>query len=134
MEPTHVSEPSQPVRHRHETPRAADLCPVYRVGLLSDGLLEGVVVRIPKGFLTDLASVPWPLRWLMNPKGPQQESFAMHDYLYTLAGCSRWLADSLMRQAMADQNAPVFRRIIVFYLVRLFGWAYRRPEPSTDRC
>lgn len=100
----------------------------------------GVVgVCVPKGYVTDLASTPrivWPI---FPPFGQHQRAAIVHDYLYSRhARCSRFLADSLFREAMAALGVPLWRRVVMYYAVRLFGWAaFRRerpnvPEPNPD--
>lgn len=40
-------------------------------------------VDVPKGFLTDGASVPKVIQWLLNPFGEYAQAAVLHDYLCT---------------------------------------------------
>jgi hypothetical protein len=81
----------------------------------------GIRVVVPAGAETDLASSPWWLWWIFPPSGLWDLAAIMHDYLYGLRGVSRFLADALMREAMAQLGLPVWRRVVAFYCLRLFG-------------
>jgi hypothetical protein len=39
-------------------------------------------IRVPSGMLTDLASVPWAARLVVNRIGPHLEAAIMHDFLF----------------------------------------------------
>lgn len=39
-------------------------------------------ITIPKGMLTDLTSVPWLFRWLVERVGPHLEAAIVHDFLF----------------------------------------------------
>lgn len=83
---------------------------------------------VPAGFTTDLASAPWFMRWLLDLEGANRRVAIVHDFLYGLPGCSRFLADSLLRAAMEDIGISWWRRLIVFYGVRVFGAPHYKPE------
>jgi hypothetical protein len=85
-------------------------------------------VYIPDQFITDGASMPWPInkwispfhRWLLKPA-------ILHDYLYryfTLGnGLKAWFkSDNLMCEAMILTDTPLWGRAIVRTLLFLFGW------------
>lgn len=82
---------------------------------------QGIRVVVPAGSESDLASAPWWLWWIFPPSGPWDLAAILHDYLYGLIGVSRFLADALMREAMAQLGLPVWRRVLAFYCLRLFG-------------
>ena len=84
--------------------------------------VNGLVVRVPEGFRTDLASVPRLLWPIFAVAGRWSAAAILHDYLYSLPGCSRFLADALFREAMHSLDVPLWRRAIMYYAVRLFGW------------
>jgi len=42
----------------------------------------GIDVTIPKGFPSDLASVPWIFRWRIKPTDLKKAAPIIHDYLY----------------------------------------------------
>ena len=84
----------------------------------------GLQVCVPDGFTTDFASVPRPFwRWF-PPAGPHAKAAVIHDYLYSVdAECPRFLADAVFRHAMQVSGVPAWKRMIMYYTVRLFGWA-----------
>jgi hypothetical protein len=82
---------------------------------------DGIRVEVPVGFTTDFASTPRILWPLFPPAGPWSAAAIMHDYLYTLPDCSRFLADALFRDAMAHLGVPLWRRVVMYYAVRLCG-------------
>lgn len=81
----------------------------------------GIRVSVPAGFQTDFASVPRALWPIFPPQGPWCEAAVVHDYLYGSCRCSRFLADSLFREAMYRLGVPVWRRVAAYYAVRWFG-------------
>jgi len=96
---------------------------------------EETKVTVPAGLVTDLASVPLLLRWLVGRVGPHLEAAIVHDYLYVawrfngrgVRRKDRRFADAVMLAGMraADVN-PIFRTFI-YWSLRLFGnWAYTR--------
>lgn len=82
-------------------------------------------VCVPAGFITDFASVPRGLWNLFPPTGPWCEAAVLHDYLYGSRECSRFLADALFREAMAKLQVPLWRRVVMYYAVRLFGGRHK---------
>jgi len=85
-----------------------------------------VTVFVPQGFITDFASVPRPLWPIFPPAGQWCEAAVLHDYLYSTKTCSRFLADALFREAMFQLKVPVWRRVSMYYAVRLFGGFCRK--------
>lgn len=87
---------------------------------------DGRVFYIPKGFITDLATVPKKLLWLFPKRGADELAFVVHDYLYTVGGDNkdRLYADEEMYYIQEFYNASFLRRTIMFFGVRFFGGAY----------
>lgn len=87
-----------------------------------------VPLVVPPGFMTDLASVPWFLRWLIRHDHPYlREASVVHDYLYTrVAGrfyhYTRRQADRLLYAGMRSAGAPFAFAAAVYVSVRAFGW------------
>ncbi len=90
---------------------------VFTYGINGDGLK----VRIPVGTETDFASVPRCLWWICPPMGRWNRAALVHDYLCRLDGCSRFLADAIFREAMAVLGVPWWRRVSMYYAVRLYA-------------
>ena len=81
-------------------------------------------VHVPKGFRTNFASTPWWLWAIFPPRGRWSRAAILHDYIYSQPGeCSRFLADALFREAMESSGVPLWRRFLMYYAVRLFGWS-----------
>ena len=91
---------------------------IFQIGLNG---FDGIRVTVPSGFVTDFASTPRILWPLFPPAGPWTRAAILHDYLYTLEDCSRFLADALFRDAMRQLKVPLWRRVVMYYAVRLCG-------------
>lgn len=81
------------------------------------------IVLVPKGFLTDGASIPrvfWPL---LGPHGDYFRAAVVHDFLYSPRNdeFSRAEADLIFREAMYNTGVPWCRREVIYAAVRLFG-------------
>lgn len=92
-------------------------------------LSNGVSITIPKGFITDLSSVPRFLWGVMSPYGDFLLAALVHDYLY--------VQQSIMTRKEADKEMLIISNKInsktrlnkfdnrLRYLgVRAFGWIY----------
>jgi Protein of unknown function (DUF1353) len=100
----------------------------YRVRYQLDG--EAREITVPAGMLTDLVSVPWSARWLVDRVGPYLEAAIVHDFLYIawqdVAGRGarpedRRFADELMRVAMETAGVGATLRFVIHSAVRIFG-------------
>lgn len=104
----------------------------YREGRPEYVLLEGflfvdgdVEVPVPAGFITDLASVPYILRWILPPDGRYAKAAVVHDFMYENApqfGWARRTADRTFLHAMQVLSVGFITRQIMYWSVRLFGW------------
>jgi hypothetical protein len=99
--------------------------------------VAGDTVTVPKGFVTDLASVPRVFWDLFPPDGPWTEAAVVHDALYfTRGGADLWqgrrcisrtapysraACDGILREAMADIGIGVVPRTLIWAGVRLGG-------------
>lgn len=79
---------------------------------------------VPVGALTDLASVPWFLRWIMAVSGQWNRAAVIHDRLYSdhTYGYSRKEADEIFRQMMWLDGVRPFYCWGAYILVRIGGW------------
>jgi hypothetical protein len=117
----------------------------FRLGSLQSPYVIGVEV----GFVTDLTSIPWFMRWLFSPAGRYAKAAVIHDMLYQRGLCSRLVADAIMWEGMLaldllivyDQVLPrqwlqaagrALARTLIYSGLRLGGWwtwrSYRRRE------
>jgi hypothetical protein len=105
----------------------------YRVGHAASDEL----VRVPAGFETDFASIPWGLWNFFPALGPWARPAIVHDWLYATAGLggrySRARADDIFAEAMAVVGVPRWRRVIMVASVRLGGGrAWREARRAYD--
>ncbi len=79
------------------------------------------VITVPKGFITDFASVPrWPVVFLFTGD-TSDEAATVHDYLYSSGIVSRKVADSILAEASAAMGEPGWRRFAMYAAVRIGG-------------
>jgi hypothetical protein len=92
---------------------AADL--TYRVGN------SGIAIIVPRGFVTDFASIPQPFWSLLSPHGRYSRAAIVHDYLYWTQSCSRAQADNLFLIAMQESGVDVTDRQAIYQAVSWGG-------------
>ena len=86
-------------------------------------------ITVPAGFVTDFASTPQPIWWLIPPWGKYGKAAVVHDYLYLVKTRTRKEADGIFREAMVVLGVPEWQVFVMHLAVRLFGWPawhYRR--------
>lgn len=89
---------------------------------------------IPKGFETDLASIP---RWYWTFLSPQYSAFVtpsiIHDYFYRCSNLkSRKFADEVFYYALKEKGVSDYTAAKFFLAVRLFGaHSYAKTLPCT---
>lgn len=79
------------------------------------------VIRVPAGFVTDLASVPRALWAVLPPHGKYAKAAIIHDYLYTKGEVPRLEADRVFSEAMEVLGVPKWKRKLMYWAVRAFG-------------
>lgn len=77
---------------------------------------------IPKGFVTDFASIPRLFWNLISPTGLGDVGPIKHDWKYRNGLGTRADADYGFLLDMIADNIPWGKRIVAYYGVRLFGW------------
>lgn len=88
----------------------------YRVGD------SDIIITVPKGFVTDFASIPQPF-WSagLSPNGKYSKAAIVHDYLYWTQGCTRKQADNILMIAMKESGVDFATRMTIYEGVRLGG-------------
>ena len=86
------------------------------------------LIEVPRGFLTDFASIP---RWLWSlvgePSGPWAPAAVVHDYLYRRGVVPRAVADATFREAMGSLRCDPITCWLMWLALRIFGGrAYAR--------
>jgi len=99
-----------------------DNCGEWRV--IEYFVFMGVVVNV--GQLTDGASVPWMLRWLIKVGGRLFTPSVIHDTGYRLGLFTKRKMDSIYYKAMVINGVPKWKRYLIYVGVVLFGhFSYR---------
>jgi hypothetical protein len=88
---------------------------VYRIGNTN------YQIEVPKGFVTDFASVPYGFTALFLPTGQYSRAAVIHDYLYWTQKCSREQADRIFLLAMIESDVPYKTRTTIYRTVRTAG-------------
>lgn len=79
---------------------------------------------VPRGFITDLASIPRLLRALFDVNGLSRSAAVLHDFLYCLKHTTRAEADALFLEALKACGVPWGTRYSMWLGVRAGGWMY----------
>lgn len=80
------------------------------------------IITVPKGFITDFASVPKCFHWIIPPRGRYGKAAVIHDYCYFSACYSKLRSDQIFLEGMEVLNVPKWKRNIMYYAVVFFGW------------
>lgn len=87
---------------------------------------------VPAGFVTDLASVPWPMRGVLNTTGRSRRPAVLHDWAYQAGSMTRKAADQLFLTALIADGVISVGRGLYWLGVRVGGWIpfnrYRKKE------
>jgi len=84
--------------------------------------IEPHKIEIPRGFVTDFASIPWPFWSIFPPIGSYGMPAIMHDWLYWTQIVDRKQADAIFHVAMVEMQTPGWKRYVIYGALRLFGW------------
>lgn len=83
---------------------------------------NGEKIIVPRGYITDLASIPAVFRAVFNVNGLLRAPAVLHDWLYSSQRYSRAEADAIFLEAMEARGMPKGERYAVYAAVRTFGW------------
>jgi len=100
---------------------------IYRVGISKDSVV------VPRGFVTDLASIPPVLQSIIQQNGPYLLPAVVHDYLYWQQTCTRAQSDRILLLAMIEHEVGSAHRVAIYDAVRAagrFAWADNAREHS----
>ena len=78
-------------------------------------------ITVPKGFRTDLASIPVALRSFLDRNGVSRRPAVLHDFLYGSHVVTRRQADGLLRRALIAEGESPFGAWIYWAGVRVGG-------------
>ncbi len=111
----------------------------YTVTFKLDGVPRSIIV--PKGLLTDLASVPRCARWIVGRVGRHLEASIVHDFLYVAwqdiedyeaRREDKKFADALMREGLKEAKISCVQMTAIRIALWAAGWSVyksRNPEP-----
>jgi hypothetical protein len=85
------------------------------------GPLKFAPVEVPKGFVTDFASIPRIFYSMYRPDGEYAHAAVVHDYLYWAQSVSRNDADEIFKIAMEDLEISPANVLILYHAVATFG-------------
>lgn len=96
-------------------------------------------VIIPRGYLSDGASIPWFIRWALKPWGTYGQCAVVHDKL-----CETWATnlrkietrkelDEIFFKSMEVAEVPkVIRKGLIEPAINFYRWYANPTKPSTD--
>lgn len=90
------------------------------------------VIRVPRGFVTDFASIPRGLWNIFPPMGKYNGAAIVHDYLYRRTIWERALCDAVFAEAMHSLGVGWLSRHLIYRAVRLFGGHARHLGHQSD--
>ncbi len=91
----------------------------------------GIKVSAPAGFVTDFASIPQPVSFIISKLGRYNKAAVLHDHAYrkrrvvyipNITEFDRKMADLLFLDAMIDLGVKKWKRTVMYYFVRMWGW------------
>jgi Protein of unknown function (DUF1353) len=81
-------------------------------------------IEVPRGFITDLASIPRGLRAVLNVNGRSRKAAVLHDYLYCEHKLNRSKCDALFLSALVAEGMNSALARTYWLGVRAGGWLY----------
>lgn len=90
--------------------------------LVWEGEWEFFIIR--SDFRTDFASIPKPVRWLLDNAGRNAEAAVLHDAVWRESQRKQdsrvdpWHADGVFRRALRQTGAPALTRSLMWFAVR----------------
>jgi hypothetical protein len=99
------------------------------------------VIRVPRGFETDFASIPVWASAVFNPIGDNAEAAVVHDFLYAVGEKGqRDQADAIFLYGLQQAHVPAIQSKLMYEAVRAGGAAqygapgeWRFVDPETEK-
>ena len=82
------------------------------------------LIKVPKGFVTDYASIPKLFRTVVLPYGKHSGASVIPDWLYSSMcnlDISREKADKIFLEILKEEKVNFLLRIVMYIAVRKFG-------------
>lgn len=89
------------------------------------------VIRVPRTYVTDFASIPWLARGLIESFGRHARAAVVHDWLYAINEGKRIDADKVAMHAMEALGVPWWKRWAIYASIRAGGgggWSKMKQE------
>jgi len=83
---------------------------------------SGETITVPKGFETDLASIPRIFHSIIPVNGKHRSPAIIHDYLYVVQDRTRSEADAIFLESMEQVGVRWTQRQAMYWAVRVGGW------------
>ena len=93
----------------------------------------GLHLSVPKGFVTDFASIPQIIANIFPILDEHLPAAVMHDWLYSTGLYPRAQADRIFLQHMDRLGVPFWKRRAIYHGVRLGGWLAWQDHRSRDK-
>ena len=82
---------------------------------------------IPAGYITDLASIYWPVNLFLKPHGPWAKAAVLHDFIITeYPEVSKVIGDSVFLEAMIVLGVNSALAYIFYLVVRSYNLVINR--------
>lgn len=103
---------------------------------------EMTMITVPKGFVTDFASVPRIFWNILPPTGKHSFAAIVHDWLYYKGEvkpgvpCTKSFADQVFKEALREAGVNKVCRNLMYWAVKYFGngvWDTRREQAGAKR-
>jgi len=91
---------------------------------------QGSRIIVPRGFITDLASIPRALQNVFSVNGLSRAPSVVHDYLYCIQDRERLQCDNILVEAMRSRGIDDITCDTFFYAVRAGGAAHWGTRPK----
>ena len=91
----------------------------YHVGIYP----SNEIIKVPKGFITNFASVPRALWWLVSPIDNHAKAAVVHDFCYySKYQNDRKKSDDIFAEALEALGVNKLKIWCMYWSVRLFAW------------
>jgi hypothetical protein len=80
------------------------------------------IITVPKGFITDFASVPPVCNWFIPNSGKYDPAAVIHDWLYFKKQRPRAECDGIFCEAMKVLGVNAALAQTMYVALRAFGW------------
>ena len=82
---------------------------------------ESNTIKVPRGFVCDLASIPWFTGFMLNALGRHQRAAVLHDWLYRNRARSKGYCDKQFNAAMKFDGVRLWRRAAIIAGLKIGG-------------